>query len=336
MRGLLLAALLAATPALAAPTGDAPSEQLPLSVWRLTAEGPEHLQSGFRCPPRIGDLERAGVTTYDGFGLDVSCGWNSKRSVITVYLTRGVALDKAYESAKAALMSHNEARAPRLIAERQVSMGGLDWRRADYRLDAASESAIWMADLHGWILEYRATYPEDAAQAVEDQLRAVTDLVLATAGARLDLCGRAEPPERAGREVKPTRAAAGDTAAGPGPAPTFCVEKAWSGEGLNLLFWRGVAADGSDARVDRLTPMTMDAPPALESRLDETGTQVGRERWAATITQGAQTSIFAYYEGRPSAETLRPLLVGILRGKARPIGGYSVDGKAVSAETPPR
>ena len=355
MRGLILAGLLMTTPAWAA---DKP--ETPLSVWRLGDDGSaEHLQTGLRCPAALGDFRQVGTTTYDGFGLDVSCGYNAAGAAITVYLTRMGGLEAAFTGAKQSLVERAQAKHPSLVSDGKAPSGGLDWLRAEYQEDGGVRSDIWMTEVRGWVLKYRATYPAADAEAVSAKLATLTDLVRASAGARLDLCARSSRPERRGKELRDksrtaelglmgallgsvAQAAAKDAKAAPAQPIVFCVEEPLAAKDNHLLSWRGVMPDGQDAHVDRLTPMTVGVPPALETALDSMGNLIvaersgskAPERWMATMEAGGKTSIYAYYDRRPSAETLAPLMARILDGKAQPIGGYSVDGKNLNITVP--
>jgi hypothetical protein len=358
MRALILAGLVAAAPAIAeTPAAAGKAQQAPpQSVWRPLADGEvEHLQSGLRCPVTLDDFRRTGITTYDGFGLDVSCGYNSRTVVLTAYLTRGVGADAGFAQAKSDLLQAQEARHPQLVSDGGATLGGLQWLRAEYAIDDDTRTDVWMTDLHGWALEYRATYPARDAAAMSAGLAKLTELVQASAGAHLALCAKSQPPARPGKLMKSKPAddlmsalLGGAAAAGVAEAKatasvpiTFCVEDPAPSKGAGLLAWRGVTPDGEDARVDRLTAMTMGPPPALETELDETGSVIAAElhggkaeRWTATVSDGKQVSIFANYERRPAAKVLAPLMLQILDGKARPIGGYSIDGKTITVNTP--
>src|SRR5689334_10094132 len=97
----LMAAAAVATPAWAQTKA---AEPIPQSVWALKDGVYEHLQSGLRCPASLpGGFSRAGVTTYDGFGFDVSCGWNGPNAILTAYLVRNPDIRPAFESARKSL-----------------------------------------------------------------------------------------------------------------------------------------------------------------------------------------------------------------------------------------
>jgi hypothetical protein len=352
MSALIMAALLAGAPAAAEP--------IPLSVWNHPSGTAEHLQSGLACPQDIGTgFQRVALTTYDGFGLDVSCGWNSRSAKITVYMTRGQSLAAAYAGAKQALVEHGQAAHPVGISDGGVQAGGLSWLRAEYREDGDVRSDIWMADLHGWVLLYRATYPAAETALVKSALDEVTTIVKASAGARLDLCAKTPPPVRKGRPAKGggpagaeglmtaiVRAAADDNRAQGKAAPAepivYCVEAPLPDKDRNLLLWRGVTSTGDDAKVDRLTPMTVTAPPALQIEPDpglsliasELSPDARGERWVATLQDGERTLIFANFEGRPPEKLTADLMRRVLAGKARLVGSYNAGDKSISVTIP--
>jgi hypothetical protein len=288
----------------------------------------------------------------------VSCGWNSQTAKITVYMTRMPDLAAAYAGAKASLVEAGQAVHPVLVSDGIVQVGGVSWLRAEYKEDNAVRSDIWMADLHGWLLLYRATYPEADAAGLSRALDDITGIVRASAGARLDLCAKTQPPERKGRVAKDegpagaaglmaviAGAAAGvepEKGAAQPPEPiVFCVEAALPAKDRNLLLWRGVTARGEDARVDQVTAMTVDAPPALQIAHDETLSLIsselasgrGVERWVASMHNGGRTVFFANFDGRPSEKLTAPLMRRILDGKAQPLGSYSAGDKTITINT---
>jgi hypothetical protein len=196
MRALILAALLVATPALAQPRTDKPQ-----SIWRTEADGAvEHLQSGLRCPKALGEFTQGDIVAYEGYGFDVGCGFSGRRGAITVYLTKLPGLDAArsYEGAKLAVGQNALFAGARELSDGPVQQGGLQWRRAVYATDAL-RSEVWVADLHGWVLKYRATYPPADAADVARQLEAMTEIARTSAGARLGACARSQPQDRRGR-----------------------------------------------------------------------------------------------------------------------------------------
>ena len=367
MRGWILAAMmLAASPAWAdTPAPGAPKpqggEKAPAqSVWKTLADGEvQHLQSGLRCPLTLGgEFRQAGVTTFDGFGLDVGCGSNSRVVAVTLYLTRGIALDEGYAIAKTSLSQAREGRNPRLLADGRVSLGGVEWLRASYAEDGGVRTDVWMADLHGWSWKYRTTYREQDEAETRAALERLTALVQASAGPQLGLCAKSQVPERPGKPVKPGRSgSAADSAMlailggvsavaaeEKGEAPvsiTFCVEGPLREKTMDFLVWHGVTPDGADARIDRITGMTVGPPPILEIAHDDAASTVTAElggkpveRWTATVTQGRKTAIFGHFERRPSSKLGAELMARILTGKARSLGGYDAETKTISVTTP--
>lgn len=362
-----MAALLAAAPV----TGGQPSTASPLqsqqaaprkepeSVWR-PAPGDvfEHLQSGLSCPAEVAGFQRTGVATYDGFGLNVSCGYNSQTAAVTLYLTRMGPLGDAFTGAKQSLEEAWRARAPRLLVDGPTTLAGQAWLRAEYELvGGGMRSSIWVTDKHGWILKFRATYPATASGEVSAEIEALSAQAQRSAGAHLDLCAKSKAPARPGKTVTPGRDAGIDTTMasllggvaaasaqdeGKAAVPiTFCVEDAVPQKGMNLLTWRGVTPDGEDARIDRVTGMTVTPPPALDIALDETGSLVTteltgkvREFWLATLTQNRQVLIVAYFDGRPSFKLANDLMGRIFAGKVKALGSYSLDGKTVNVVVP--
>jgi hypothetical protein len=339
----------------------AAKEKIPESIWR-DAEGPvaEHLQTGLRCPDKMGDFRRVHAMNFDGFGLDVSCGYNSDVSVVTLYLTLMGDLEGSFGHAKASIAEHLGTRGLRPVSEGRVEAGGLTWLRAEFTFDGYMRSDLWMADMDGWILKFRASYPDRAAASVAAEIEALMTGATETAGARLALCGKSSRPARAARAVKvrgdsasiglmgavlggAAASLADEEGEGESADITYCVEEAVTQKDKGFLIWRGVTPDGGDARADRLSAMTMGPPPTLDLEADSLSSLIaakvgpdGPQRWMATMRDGRQVDIYGYFEGRPPPKALIPVLTRILDGKTKPIGGYSVDGKTITVSAPDR
>ncbi|MFC3079550.1 hypothetical protein ACFODL_15730 [Phenylobacterium terrae] len=366
MRVLSAVLVLLAGPALAAPTPAAAPAQaaaappVPKSVWENPAGDARHLQSGLRCPASMGMFARSNLITYDAFGLDVSCGYNAPGAIVTFFLYRRGDLDASFAEAEEQLAGSPLLNNPKEVADEPVDLGGLRWRRARYAEAGGRRADLWMAPLEGWTMKVRATYDDAAAEAVEAQIAALTQGALASAGAQLKACAKAPPPERTGRPVKHAgdeaaadalvgallgavaQAAAQEGRAEPRTPILFCAEAPIEDRAWPMLAWRGVTPDGEDAKVDRLSAMTLESPPVLETAEDAELTLIFDEqsrrsdpRWVARLQQDGRTAIFGHYDGRPSAATLAPLLLDILDGKARPLGAFSDDGRTVTIIAPP-
>lgn len=366
---LVAGAALADTPDIGRPgAAPKPSAQpkYPRSVWRLNDDRTvEHLQSGLLCHREVFTFRAQSLQTYDRYGLDVSCGYGDGQSVLTVYLTHAgpdIDLGAIYAAGKAAILKVGTQKHPMLLSEDKPGDGGLGWMRATFGEDGGMRTSLWMARLRpDWIVQYRATYPEAREASVFAALREILAQVQASPGERLKLCAAHPAPDRAGVLVTDPQAqktqaamtsilegaAAAQAQSGkppPDAAPAaWCAEGPASAGGIPMLFWRGVRADGSDARMDRLTAMTMGPAPELDIGLDSTAALVAGgaakgapapERWTAETHLGAQTWIFAYFDGRPDAAAAAALFADVLHGKARPIGGYSGDRGQVTISTP--
>lgn len=358
-----ISAAAADTPAASPPPNRAAEGPIPQSVWRRDADDVyESLQTGLRCPTsQPGGLARDGtVTTFDAFGLDIACGYNAPADgvVLNFYLTRLPSIDAAYADAKKQLIDHFGAGRTKLLSDGPVKMGGLDWREAAYEVDDSSRSDVWMTGVGGWMIEYRATYPTAKADVAQRELQTLTGLVQATAVPRLQLCAKGSAPARRGKLVADkkdagagllgsllSQAVATDGKDGDLPKAatpiTFCPEQPINQDGKPLMLWRGQNPDGSDAGIDRISAMTIGSPLDLDVVIDNLGNLIATEasghkvnRWMARFGDGKTTRIFAYYNDRPPVSLTAQLLLDILSGKARALGGISADGKTISIGTP--
>jgi len=358
----VLAALLA-TPALA----DAPVKAEPppdaqkpaLSIWRLGDNEAEHLQSGLVCPTTFLSYRRVDLHYYDALGLDVSCNYQGPDAVFTIYLTRrsGTSADDAMAEARREFLVGRADWHPKPVSDTSSQDGDIAWHTLIYD-DDAGRDGIWIADLHGWTLEYRITYAPAAEARMAADIAATTQFVRRSAGARLALCAKSAPPPRPGVAIKDAKTdsssalmsaivgAAATVAARDGKAAdsarqvTWCVELPEGGPKADVLLWRGVFDDGSDAATDRITEMTVSAPPELISASDPTTnlieSQLGKPpRWTASMSDAGQTRFYGYFTDRPSPAVLSVLLEDILAGKAHPLSAYSASGKSISISMPP-
>jgi len=372
MRVLALALLFAATSAMAdtppppAPAPGAPADTPPASIWKPTQDGGlEHLQSGLSCPGRFLRYHRSNALHYDDFGLDVSCNYAGEGADLTVYVTRRQTGDiaAAMTEAKRELTVGRAERHPQLLGDSQPVVGGVRFLKALYFLDQGLHSSIWIADLNGWTLEYRASYLINKEADAEADLGPLTALVQASAGARLAACAKALPPERAGVAVTDKQdlqqaalmaslmgsaavlsALEHKTPALPAPAssPVFwCAEQPLKRDGHPLLFWRGIDAAGLDSGEDKVSLMTVGPPPSMELTPDRLGDLVrlakdknAASRWTASIGNEGKVSFYGFFAGRPSADAAADLYGAVVSGTAKALGGYSIDGKNINLTMP--
>jgi hypothetical protein len=364
MRPALVSAIFAAlvaTPALA----DAPVKAEPppdaqkpaLSIWRPGDSEATHLQSGLVCPAAFLSYRRVDLHYYDAFGLDVSCNYQAPDAVFTIYLTRrsGTSADDSMTEAKREFLLGRADWHPQPLSDTRSQDGDVAWRALIYA-DDAGRDGIWIADLHGWTLEYRITYAPAVEARIHADVAATTEAVIRSAGAHLALCSQTASPPRLGALITDAQAAsksammsaigaAGATAAvndikGTSSTPlTWCVEEPVSGA-KDLLFWRGVHDDGTDAATDRITVMTIDAPPELTVSSDAFSNLIDRQaarppRWTASMSDADQTRFYGYFSDRPSPAALSALFEDILAGKAHPLSAYNARSKSISIDMPP-
>lgn len=359
---------LADDPLVPNPPSPPPKPPVAQSVWRVGADGSaEHLQSGWVCPAAIDDYVQGVLHVYDGFGLDVSCDYRVPGALLTLYITR-VPADfspaAAYASAKDAVLKGSPQRHPTLLSEDQPEVGGFKWSRATYAEDGGLHSELWLTMLRpDWYFEYRATYPADREGAVNATLAKLAALTAQSAGARLKLCAKGPAPVRSGMPLTDPKTisdqammttllggavqiqAQKKTAKASDARPViWCAETPSQQGRISLLFWRGISPDGSDARIDRVTGMTMGPPPTLEIGFDELANAVEQgnakgarppERWTAETHDGGQTWIYGYFDGRPGPDVAAPFFAGVLEGKTKPVGGYSAQGSTININMPP-
>jgi hypothetical protein len=375
MRAMILGLLLAAGAASAEPTAPpsgpaAPSSsatatarevaRVPRSVWSSGADDLQiSPQSGLQCPAQLGGYRRSDVHAYDGAGLDIHCNYLAAGREITVYMTRlnGADLRAVYDGAKASLLKVGDRAHPRLLDEGERRDEGFTWMMALYGEDDDVHSSLWMAQMDGWMVQYRATYrgEDDAHMAAE--LSAFSRQVRASAGAHLDLCAKSTAETGKGRRVAGKDASADAMMSGilmagaqaavedgkgkPVAPPTWCFDRVLDVGPHGFVEWRAVNADGGDGRAMHITPMTIGDPPVLEIALDPLAALIDAEtgkspRWTATMNRGSKTWVFAFYDGRPDPADAARLMDDILAGKVHALSSYDVDGRAITLSLPPK
>jgi hypothetical protein len=301
------------------------------------------------------------IETFDRFGLDAGCNYQAQLSDVTIYLTRrsDSGLDAAMVEAKREFETARASEHPQPISGSPRAGEGLEWKVALYAADGGLREGIWVADMSGWTIEYRATYHAEDEKTLIADLGAFTDLARKTAGARLSLCAKSPAPHRAGQTIINKKqiseyavmtsllgsaALAGATGGSDGLEQPliWCAEKPIEQSGYQMLFWRAVNPGGEDANSDQLTLMTDGPPPTL--MLGPDGGGIGAlinavnnktEKWTATMRTNGRVRIFAYFNGRPPPEIVSDLFTKILKGDAKAVGGYGVNGKNITIETPP-
>jgi hypothetical protein len=282
------------------PTSIAP----PLSVWKpIGTGGYEHVQTGLLCPASLGDLDRNEVKVFDSFGLDVGCNYSDDTTSLTYFLSRRASggAETALAAAERDLLKVHADAHPKALGERREHDGGLDWQVALYSQDRDQRSGIWVADLHGWTLEFRATYAAaDEAEVFEAVRQAVTEST-AAADRRLAACAKPRGAQGSGGAPKGRIA---------------CVDSAAERNGFPMVFWRELRDGPSNERVTAVTRLE---PVSLEVSATSDG------RWVATHVYDGRTLVYGYYPKRPTTAEMADLFAGILAGTARPVAYGAAD-----------
>lgn len=342
-----------------APTETAPreSEKVPQSIWHVAPDGTAtHLQTTLVCPSELGDFHQGKLTVYDNAGFDVSCGFVTREGWITVYLTRlgDNRLADVFADGQKQIVEHTPDAVALPDIQQKTFDSNFNFRHLIYtQQKGAMRSGIWMAEFSGWMFEFRATYRPDAQPKMFDEMAELTRRTAETAAKHLAICTKAAPVVRDGVAVtdKDAIQKAMVMATLLGAVATEADKKViqkpvhWCAERFigpsPGVFWHAVYDDGSDALADRITPVSVDDPPALMSAPDVMAALLSDDKeanngpqWFVSLRGGSKTWFFAIYKGRPSVEALAQILSDIADHKARAIGGYSVDGKNVTIDMP--
>jgi len=349
--GILLIAAQAVTPAQVHERTFEPSgvvEPVPTSksIWHVNAAGDAvHAQSTLVCPARVGQFKGGHATVHDGFGLDVSCSFDLPNAArITLFLTRrtGQSLQDDFNATRAAIAAH---RPDQDLSESPAEnlAGRTSYLSTSYDLDDGDAAmGVWVADLSGWTLKYRAFYVESARTDTLEALAKLAGQAQTTAAVHLAACAAAPPVVRSGAQITDREHArrlsliagmseqAGAENITPLPKnERWCVESKIEAREAPMLYWRNVANNGADGPVDRLTLMTEEEPPTWLISANATASMLvdARDGPGALIHQlteprDGKVFMFTYYRGRPSLATLAPLVRSIIAGQVRPIAKY--------------
>jgi hypothetical protein len=365
---LILAAVLAALPALAdVPAADPvkPTGTIPRSIFALDDKGDAtHLQSGWQCPSAFGDYRRHDLHNYDAYGLDVSCDYGEPDGDITLYLTKrdGGDMKADFESAKTALVNRVAGDAtPLADADQKTFPSDRDWLHMIYsRRNGTVMDGVWFAWYGGWEFEIRATYRADRADATFVMLSQMADAARAT-GEHLARCAKSEAPLRDGTMLTDgdrimgldvlvgglgagahlRHDAAGKLPAGLShPATEWCAEGSAGVDGVPVLLWHGLGADGAAVPADRASIMTYDDPPVLEIssepvlNLIDNSSADKKPIFVAIMARGDDRLVLGYFDGRPGAAALTPLLKGIDNGTAPVLMRFNVNSNNIAVSAP--
>ena len=366
--GCVALLMLTATPVLAdTPTSvdsaqsaiaDLRSRPIPKSVWQIDDKGnARHLQSTLHCDADVNGYKRINIITYDKFGLDVSCEYKDDNGdLITIYLTRrsGRTLSDDFTEAKRELTTVTPEATPMADEAQKVFSPDVQWLHLLYsERVGAIDSGIWISDLDGWTLEFRATYAPDRVQSVFDEMSALTVGAQSTAGTHLDLCARALPVQRTAQRVtdkdklmlltlvSSTSAAVVDSSTRASDE-VWCVEQTIDDPQLPMIFWRNISNTDQAGPVDRLTLMTVGEAPSLEivseggmaSILGASDTANGSICHAVTMEEPDRVLFYAYFEGRPDAASLLGVARDVFTSKAGFLSGYDRTKKTIIVAMP--
>jgi hypothetical protein len=330
------------------------SAEAPKSIWRIEASGDgTHLQSTLVCPASLSTFERSALIPFDGFGLDVGCNFDSPTvGRVTIYLTRrsGQALADDFAGAQAAIKVSMPDATP-LAGVAPSPNVGLNFTSALYVRGDGRRTGVWVADVSGWTLKFRATYDADRQTETLAAMTALTERAQLTAGVHLAACAAAPAGERTGTRIADadlvmqlsliasvSEAAGSESINAPPVVERWCAEEAVREREAPLLLWRNIAGEGADGPVDRLSLMTVDVPPmwlvsanAMANMLvDKNGGESAPIIHQLTERRGDVAAIFAFFRGRPGLALLAPLVRDIVLGKTHPVVTYDTKTNTVT------
>lgn len=324
---------------------------VPSYVWQIGSDGAAtHRQTGLVCPAAVGSFVRVKPTTFDRRGLDVGCDYETELGAsVTLYLTQrhGQSVDDDLAKAQTELGQYHPDYTLLPAGPEGALSDDAAWRRAMYDAHkGTTHSGIWIRDLSGWTLEYRATYATGSTAEAVAVMETLTKQAVTTAGTHLSACAAAAPIERKGTEdsssssvMAMTLMSAVPDDSAPAQAENWCVEPVTDEIGPTV-FWRNIASDEHSGAVDRLTidddkgqdTIVIAGAPLLSIVDDQSGHKDLPLAHVATLTRGTKVYILAIYRGRPSAADVFGLARDLFGGKRQPLAVR--DGKNVTVTMP--
>ncbi len=213
------------------------------------------------------------------------------------------------------------------------------------RIGKERRTGVWVKNLSGWALKYRATYEDAHQEATFDAMSKLSDL------AHLSACALTERPIRQGSQIEDTdillalallagaqmlntEGAEAEFAAsydGESP-PVWCVEDTLAIDGKGFLLWRNIASDGKNGPSDRVTATSLNESPALEVIVDpgvtafhhaQEGASLDSTVFTLAIRSGNVFEAYGFFVDRPDWATLGAFADSVFSGRRAPIA--SVD-----------
>lgn len=344
-----------------------PDTTLARSVFVLDDAGnATHQQTGWQCPARFGGYQRHDLHLFDSYGLDISCDYlKPGEGDITLYLTKrtGGDLKADFEGGKQALVQRTSGAVPLADADQKTFASDRPWLHMLYSSDTRGTlDGVWYAWYGDWAFEIRATFTQADEDAVFATMAQMTDAARDT-GAHLARCAAPPPPVRSGSVITDadqisqlsmmvgiTTGAAhiadpktGKPAVAAAPHPVeWCAEGGIAIEKNPVLIWHGLNADGTVSPFDRATIMTYGDPPVLESAPDMELTTILSELhkggpaplYTATLTQGDNTVVLGFFQGRPDGGALALLLSRYRSGAAGALASFNGKTNTITITVP--
>jgi len=325
-------------PAIVRPLAD---ERIPKSIWTQSSGNGRHLQSSLVFPDRDGSFDRTSLDSFDNFGLDVGCGFFGNGDTLSLFLNRRVSgsVNDDFEGAKSALLvNHPGATA---IAEPVAQPGSATFASVFYANAKGGREGLWVADVSGWTLTFRATYDPQHQQSVLDAVSSLAAKALANAGKHLADCATAPAIVRDGTEITDKNRLASlsliasvseavdDEKPVTAATDNWCAESPAGDEQIPLLYWRNIAMVGHAGHADRMSLMTMEEPPILvlnadptASLIDEQSAKAGRTVYELTLKDRGVISVFGFFSGRPSLQIVNPISTDVFAGRRRAVTSF--------------
>jgi hypothetical protein len=345
----------AASPPITSPSpgNSAPGQPVAKSIWHEDKVAVTTPQSGLSCATTVGSFNRVAYVAYDGFGLDISCNYvDASQDILTIYLTQrldGHPISADLQEAERELTTVHPDATPLADDNDPAWKSDLTWLHALYRRATGEVDSVWIADIHGWTLEFRGTYTTTTAQTMRDEMSLLTSAAEQSAGQHIAACIAVPSPERSGSPLADkqssslalmwsiTAAAEDSSSQEKTVAPEWCVEEIVKDPKTPMILWHNVKGDLSE---DRVTMMTIEESAPILSGTESMLGEIAKEQsnnssiYAVTLTHGQTSSLLALFNGRPPADALIGIARDVFNGRGHTLTSYDRAGKTIQIQMP--
>jgi len=223
------------------------------------------------------------------------------------------------------------------------------WLEAHYvQKDLMYDSGIWMTDLAGWTLFFRATYPTTRKSEAIAAMAVLAESVVSEVLPHLTNCAIAPEPGGNGKEITDVTLLMATVLTSAGLAnigkmqtetPLWCATTGSEIDGVPILIWQNAASSAASPLLATVTSLEKSPSFELTSNPLVTAVVGGAHKefkgpiYMLTVVGEKDVRLYAVFDGRPSYQELGQIVANVLLGKKNPFASYDAGGKHVTINT---